>query len=671
MVRVPALVRRATRYRDPGVPDGEAALARRGIALVGSIKSWMLVEEVGRASWMAEFGATVRDWARAMLDRHVARHDARSAAVARAVLLGDRAGLDQQTQERLQQAGTYHVIAISGGNIAILTGLLLLLLRLVRIRSPVAECGSAAVLVAYAGLVGGGASVVRATMMAVTYLAARARDLRSPPLNAMAVAGGLVLAATPLAVFDPGTWLTFGATLSILVGVGRVFPLLGLRRWWARAAVGLLLASLSAELALFPISAFAFSRVTAAGLVVNFAAVPLMSVVQVAGMATLVLGACADACGTGAGYVTHLAAWGLVESARFIDWAPWLTTRIPAPGWAAMAAYYAGWAAVYWTWSARPVATGRGRPARARARMVTWGGSALIVASAAWMLTAPHGRRVLPGHLRVTWLDVGQGDTTLVELPGGRTLLVDAGGAGGSSFDIGRRVIEPVLWARGIRRLDYLALSHPDADHASGAAVVTRDLRPFEIWEGVPVIGLALRDELMRAAEDVGAASRTLLCGDRLREGQAEVRVWHPPPADWERQRVRNDDSVVIEIRFGDVSIVLPGDVEASAESDLVNLLAPSPLRVIEAPHHGSATSSTAEWLDAMAADAVVISAGQGNRYGHPHAAVLGRFRARRLPVFRTDQEGAVTLETDGRTLTVSTFSGRRWAAGPATASAR
>jgi competence protein ComEC len=148
--------------------------------------------------------------------------------------------------------------------------------------------------------------------------------------------------------------------------------------------------------------------------------------------------------------------------------------------------------------------------------------------------------------------------------------------------------------------------------------------------------------------------------GDRIRFGEAEVVVWHPPPPAWERQRVRNDDSVVVEVRFGAASLLLTGDAEAAAEADVARVLEPAGVRVLLAAHHGSATSSTWPLLRAAAPAAVVVSAGRGNRYGHPHPAVLDRYRALGAAVFRTDLDGAVSLRTDGRAVEVATYTGRR-----------
>jgi competence protein ComEC len=246
-------------------------------------------------------------------------------------------------------------------------------------------------------------------------------------------------------------------------------------------------------------------------------------------------------------------------------------------------------------------------------------------------------------------------------------MLVDAGGSGGSRFDIGRRVVEPVIWALGVRRVTYLVVTHGDLDHAGGAPSLVRDLAPLEVWEGVPVPPHPLLRTLHELVQQNRGAWRMVQRGDRLQLGGVDVVAWHPPLPDWERQRVRNDDSVVIELRFGQVSIVLPGDVEAGAEALMAPLIPPVPIRVVQVPHHGSGSSSSWPWLRALAPSLAVVSVGRGNRYGHPHAAVLGRYRILGVPLLRTDRDGAISLETDGRSLVATTFSGKRLTIGSKT----
>ena len=653
VVRLPALLRDAGRYLDPGVPDARLALARKGVAVVGSVKSGALVEVSARGTWLAEAAAAVRAHARDAVGRHVGRRNPQSGAIVTAILIGDRVGLDPDLQRRLQEAGTYHVIAISGGNIAILAGLLLWLLRTAGAGRRSGGVITMALLAAYAVVVGGGASVVRATAMAIVYLLARQADLRGSPLNALAVACALILLAAPDSVADVAFWLTFGATLGIMVGLGSArLP----RSWWLRAPAGLLLTSLSAELALFPVGALVFSRVTFAGLVLNFAAIPLMSVAQVAGMLVVALSRvwppAADLCGL----VAHLGAAGLVGSAGLLEFAPWLSYRLPPPHWTAMAGYYAGWAV--WL-AARGAGTNAGRARRWR-RHLRAAGAAAVLACGAWILVEPATLLApgVAGRLRVTTLDVGHGDAILVQLPDRRSVLVDtAGSLTGSAFDIGGRVVAPALWALGTRRLDVLVLTHGDPDHAGGAAAVIRDFRPREVWEGTPMPNLPVMQALRRQADAAGAAWRVRRAGDVVRLGDVALVVHHPPPPDWERRRVRNDDSMVIELVYGGVSVVLAGDIGVDVERALTPRFGVAALRVLKIPHHGSATSSSPQFLQALRPQAAILTAGVNTSVKDE---VLRRYADIGATVYRTDLHGAVTVDTDGRRLTVSTFTGAR-----------
>src|SRR5688500_14587524 len=281
VVRMPAVLRRPARYLNHGVPDQELILARRGIALVGSVKSAALVQVVRRGRWFDEWASSIRAAVRRSLTRHVSVRDPQSGAVAIAILIGDRGSLDPDVEQRLQEAGTYHVIAISGGNIAILAALVLAVLWAGGIRGGWAAGAAVAALLAYAHIAGGGASVMRATLMAAIYLSLRIIDQRTAPQHALAITIAAILLVSPLAIADVGLWLTFGATAAIIVGVTRVtLP----SAPWLKAPIALMLASVCAEVVLLPIAAFVFQRVTVAGLVVNLAAVPSMAIVQVAAL---------------------------------------------------------------------------------------------------------------------------------------------------------------------------------------------------------------------------------------------------------------------------------------------------------------------------------------------------------------------------------------------------
>jgi ComEC/Rec2-related protein len=746
------------------------AFVRRAVAVHERIVGSQKTLSYDKQSAAVDTSATATDVAAAAATATGDVPAGTSAAIAAAILIGDRAGLDQDVEERLQRAGTFHVIAISGGNIAILTALILGLLRLFGLPPRTCAWLTIAAVATYAFIVGSGASVARASLAAIVYLFARAIDHRTPSLNVLAVVVAIMLVWAPLEIVDAGFWLTCLATLAIMllaerlaeraavtlrrlaafVGPapeitgtvpaapevvgdrGTIAPAALQQRTRARgrgrlhehtaawlmsraaeSTIGLLAATVAAEAVLLPVTAYAFSQVSIAGLALNFLAIPLMTVVQVAGIASVLCAGVpafsplADV----AGAIVDLAARGIVSSSLIVDAAPWSAPRVaPPPLWLLFACQ----ASFCVTWFSRPP------PWRRRIAACVW---LACIGLVVWALPLPSfalhaigsdecqmtdsdfgldGGRATGGaangdahrSLRVTFLDVAQGDATLIRFPDGHAWLVDTGGALGR-FDIGTRIVSPALWALGLRSLSTLVLTHADRDHIGGAHAMLRDFRPAEVWEGVPVDGHAEMTRLRGQAAQRHLRWRIVHAGERIGRradpadgADADIRVWHPSAPDFIRTRVRNDDSIVLELALGHVSLVLPGDIGSAVERELTphaaalaqrvrasarspTLMAaayapppsaplPLPLRVLKVPHHGSKTSSTAPFLDALQPRLAIVSAGRGNRHGHPAPAVLARYAARGTEVFRTDQDGAIQLDTDGHTLTVRTCSGRR-----------
>lgn len=643
LIEAPATFRRAARYLNDGVPDFERELALDGIAVLASVKSGLLVDVVERGSDFQEAAAEVRAHVRAAVARHVSVRDRVAGAIAIAILIGDRTSLPDVVRNRLQAAGTYHVIAISGGNIAILAVLMAGVLMLARMGARSSALSIIVGLTLYASIVSSGPSVWRATTMAMVYLAARLLDHRSPPWNAMAVSAALLACVAPLDLRDAGFVLTFGATAAILEAAHRVTATRSRLAGWALAIVA---ASLAAEIVLLPIGAMVFSRATAAGLVLNLIAVPLMTVIQLAGLLVVGFGG-VEWIGAAAGAVAAAAARGLVDSARLVDFVPWLTMRVPPPGVVVVVGYYVALGCALWARRGRPVAI---------AGVVCLAGVILTGAAPAVRGSDPSGR------LRLTMFDVGQGDALLLQTPSGRALMVDAGGVGfaGNAFDIGGRVLAPALWARGVRRLDALVITHGDPDHIGGASAVLRDFRPAEVWEGIPVPTHLPMLAVASAAAASRIPVRQRLAGSAMVVDGTRIRLLHPPPADWERRRVRNDDSLVIEVRFGDVAMLLTGDISAEVEAAILPQLSLAPIRILKVAHHGSRTSTSRELLDRWKPQIALISCGRQNRFGHPAPEVIRRLELAGTRIYRTDRDGQITVATDGAVVRVRTFVGRQ-----------
>ncbi len=679
-IRAPVLLRRPQAYRNPGVPDQTRALALRGVSWLGSVKSGALVEEVARGSLFSEWAAAARARARAAVLVGMEGQPLR-AAIVTAVLVGDRAGIPPDITERLQRAGTFHVIAISGGNIAMLTALVFGASTLARVPPRVGALMTTVAIGAYGFVASGSASVTRATVVALIYMTARALDLRAAGFAVLWSAMCLLLLWSPLALFDPGFLLTSGATIGILLSGflfedrqeagrdGSQHPR-GLRAW-ARTTIA---ATIGAELALLPVVTTVFSRATLAGLLLNLAAIPLMAIAQGCGLVMVATSGLVPAVTLGAGWVAGESVRGLLASAALVDLWPWLSWRMPPPWWLAVVLYYAAWAAVLmlrvgrWRRVWRPVALA---VALACAAWIAWAPAWLPARTVGQppgvtaLATSP-GTRAAPDNqsLQIVFFDVGQGDAALVRFPTGEAWVIDTGGVPGSTgFDVGGRIVAPALWALGVRRLEVLALSHGHPDHAGGAPSLIDDFAVREVWEGVPVVGDPVLERAAASAARTGSRWRRQHDGVQVHVGEVLVAVRHPEPPDWERRRVRNDDSLVLEVTYRGFRALFTGDIGRAVEERLARDAAGAASRttVLKVPHHGSGGSSSEPWLRWLAPSLAVVSVGQSNPFGHPAPAMLARYANVGVPVLRTDLAGAVAVVTDGERVTVSTWTQDGW----------
>jgi competence protein ComEC len=304
----------------------------------------------------------------------------------------------------------------------------------------------------------------------------------------------------------------------------------------------------------------------------------------------------------------------------------WSLVHLPAPSWPAIGAYVSALLLALTWWRIRGT---RPRAARYAGALALFG-FVLALAIGSWPVVRPP-----DGRLRVIVLDVGQGDAIVIETPEGPTVLVDAGGGGPWRLDAGERVVAPVLWNRGTLRLGAAVTTHDDQDHAGGMRAVRALFRIRQTWSA---------DALRAEPREIGGVRLTGLPGP----GAAA--------------RGRNDDALALRVDHGLISFLLASDVTAATETHLLTAGVPLRATVLKVAHHGSRGSSTGEFLSAVNPRVAVISVGARNPYGHPSPETLARLDAVDAAVYRTDRDGAVIFETDGRTLTVTA-----WATGRST----
>jgi competence protein ComEC len=634
------------RFWNADTGDPRPAQARRGVLLSGGAED-IVVRVEGRGI------AAAIDRARARLrSRILTTFPANTAAMARALVLGED-DLGSSDQRAFRRSGLAHLLAVSGMHLVLVVATLVAALRAVLVRIPAIATRvvplrvSAAVGLPlawiYADLAGASGSAIRAAFMTSVALGAHVLARKPDTWRAFGLSILGMAIADPLVALDLSFALSAAATGGILALSPRIArPLVARAPTWLAFAIRAMAASLAASIACAPVLACMTADLPVAGLVANLVAVPLGEMAAL----PLCLAHALLELWPGAERGCALAASGALGLVRAVAHLfarlPWGTAPVPTPTAGQLAA----------------LAT----MAIAASRAVTrrpwlWIGPCL--AALAFFEHDARARGSPVGVLRVTFLDVGQGDAAIVDLPDGTALVIDGGGLVGSPVDTGERVLGPVLRARRRTAIRAAILSHPHPDHFGGLRRGLDAVTVGALWdtgqgelEGAGADYTTLLAEL--SARHVPVKRPADLCGTRS-IGGARVEVLAPcpePVAD----RGPNDNSFVIRVTYGDRAILFVGDAEHAAETDLVATRRES-LRadVLKVGHHGSRTSTTAAFLAAVDPSVAVISCGVRNRFGHPARTTLATLAASRARVVRTDRDGSVTITTDGKTLEVHT----------------
>jgi competence protein ComEC len=383
-----------------------------------------------------------------------------------------------------------------------------------------------------------------------------------------------------------------------------------------------------------------FHRIGVSGLSANAAIVPIMGLVVPLGFVAIF---------TGWAWIAAIAGSLLGAAQAIVNFHAAIEPmwRIPTPPlWLAIALSLALLAAAI-------ANTGRAR----------LGAGVAVVAALALVLWHPFAPGLHAGELELTAIDVGQGDSLFVAFPDGRTMLMDGGGVPvfgrtqRSNLDTGEDVVAPYLWDRGIRRVDIIALSHAHEDHIGGLPALISDFHPRELWTGATPESAAW-SRVRGAARTAGTTIRPMHSPERFSLGGVNVETLAPMPDYIPDDHPGNNDSLVLRLTWRDRSFLLSGDVERPIENAMLNAGEIHTADVLKVAHHGSRTSSTEEFLDAVHPAFALISAGFENSYGHPHRVIIDRLERRHTEVLRTDRDGLITIRTDGHRIEVDTYSG-------------
>lgn len=561
--------------------------------------------------------------------------------LALALVLGDEADVDDASAASVRSAGLTHVLAVSGMHVTLVVGtLLFVLLQLLRRASfarrvdPIrlAHGIAAPCALIYAELAGGSPSAWRAAVTAAAAWSLRAAGRRPDAVATSGLAVVVLVAFDPASAMRPAFVLSIAATLAVVD-----LP--------AEASLETLAkGSLRASVATAPLVIWCFDGVPLVALAANVLLLPVVAalVLPLATVHALLV-----AVDPGLGGATALALDGVCRG--FVGACDALGAIDVGRGLPPLDALEG------LTATALAVALLLARTGRAR--LVACGVALVVFAGAEVHLVAREQPR---GTLRVTFLDVGQGDAALVDLPDGSLMVVDTGGAFQGGADPGARVLVPLLRARRRARVDRLVITHPHPDHYGGVAALSARFPIGAVWDSGQADDEDPSGTWARALGMLGHVSTPRdLCGEPRDHAGARIELLWPCPAfdpGWDA----NDNSLVLQITYGRRRLLLLGDAEAHAESELLARGLRGPFDVVKIGHHGSRTSSTEAFVRAIAPRIAVVSAGVGNRFGHPHDEVIARLEAAHADILRTDHDGGVTVWTNGDELEHETWSGRR-----------
>jgi competence protein ComEC len=700
-IQAPLRLHLAARYRDPGAWQYADYLLTQGISAQSTLHKFTITP--GPATFACRLYAA-QTWAATRMDTYTAsqinRHLPRllrltpeDTGMLNAMLFGDRTALNHTLRLAFERTGSFHLFVVSGMHVGLIALGLFWLSRRAHAPPWLATAVTILLTTACAALTGFGVPVQRALWMIGLFLIARLLHRTHNTLNALGAAVLGVLVYSPSTLFEASFQMTFLA-IAAIAGIAHplaertLLPTLRathhLRETWrdtrippklaqlritlrliaeplarilgrpaynlpaltlriALRTLELTLIALVAETIMALPMALYFHRATLFALPANLVSIPLLVFLLPAAILTFVASLLSPWLAATPAAITALLLHFIRTLITRIARTPTADLRIPGPSIPACTLALA--CIAFAVWATR-------QPKRIYPILAT-----LTLPLILLIILYPHPPLTTPNTLEITAIDVGQGDSLLVVSPTGAAMLIDAGGPVGSSghaapttaFDIGEEVVAPYLWSRRLRSLDIVALTHEHSDHMGGMPAILRIFHPRELWLGVDVPSTAYTALLAEAAT-LHIPVRHLRAGDQIPWQSLTIDVLAPESTYRNPLSPKNDDSLVLHMQYGRASVLLEGDAEHPEESAMLLNHRITPVTLLKVGHHGSATSSTQDFLAAASPKDAVISVGRGNTFGHPRPEVIARFAQQSVKLYRTDMHGVTTflLRPDG-----------------------
>ena len=597
-----------------------------------------------------------------------------------AMTIGNQKAIPTDVRDNFSKTGTSHILSINGLHIGIIAAsafffvfLILKSSQYMMLRFNIIKLAAAAaffMVLISAFIAGMEIPVLRSTLMALIFLIALISGKQKDLYNTLALAALIILVILPEALFDSSFQLSFMAVLALIYIVPRfsdlTFPQLELLPLWGQSIIRYIYLSAlvcgAVTIGTLPLIMYYSNRVSSITIIANLILVPLLGTLVLTISMFFILAAFFSP--AIAGYLIKLASFFVQISVNIIN-------KLAAPSWSSFNCttpniveitffYLFIFLVIQFIEAREKRKTQKGFSPRRflifKYLLIT---TVVFFAADLTYLTA---RNKLSPDLKITVIDVGQGNSTLVRFPGGKNMLIDGGGFSDSSFDTGKSVLAPFLYHERISNVDTVVLSHPHPDHLLGLIYIMNNFALRQVWRSNLPIDLEDYPQWEKAIKlnNINVSLVSNKSPERIFYGVKVNVLW---PSNYSVQDMNNlsydevnDSSLVLKITFGKISFLIPGDISTDVEKQLIKSKTDLHSDVLVVPHHGSAHSSSAEFIKAVACRYAIVSAGKANVFHHPHPSILQRYNDAGVNIFRTDRDGAVTITTNGNNLRINTF---------------
>ncbi|MEW5798031.1 MAG: DNA internalization-related competence protein ComEC/Rec2 [Bacteroidota bacterium] len=559
------------------------------------------------------------------------------------LLLGDRTEISEEIKNAFTNTGTIHVLAVSGSHVILVVAIIYVIFSLLRFPNKPKIVFTLLTLVYYTFLTGASPSIVRASIMTGIVLIGKFFEQKTDTYNVLGLSAVLMFLYDPKQLFDVGFQLSFSAVFSMVYFYPKMNSLIKsipepLEEFKIITPVWQLFAvSLAAQVGTIPFTAYYFGKVSLISLFANLIVVPLVGIIVTIGLTGALLGVVSMWTASVLSEANNLLAWFTLTLVKLAEQVPYAVVNTAMFGWKETILYsiIIGW---IFNWHDRLLQ-----------KRILFG--LLLFVNGMLYISFLSGSEK---KLKVSFLDVGQGDAAVIELPAGETIVVDAGPIS-AAYNAGEMVVAPFLRRRGISTIDALITSHPHADHLGGVPYLMKN---FEVKQTIDA-GQRMNSNLFYEYDllEQSTVHTTARAGMVSRFDNVRLYILHPTKRFLDTDSADgysdvNESSVVFKLQYGGTSFLFMGDAETESEEHLVHAYGDFlDSDVLKAGHHGSSTSSTEELAHKVSPDHVVVSVARFNKFKHPSKTVLERFVRNGAAVHRTDQTGAVIFESDGTSI--------------------